>query len=119
MAIATAKITGCPDTTYGNEKVRTRRLTFSGNYATGGETVTPKTVFGLSKINRLIIHGSVAAASALTTGVPLFYDQANGKMVFFEGSAAGTALSEKTNAEAYPTGCFVDVTAIGTTSATG
>jgi hypothetical protein len=43
----------------------------------------------------------------------VFYDQANSKLTFYEGSAAGTALSEKTNSEAYPTGCFIDVTAVG------
>ena len=112
MAIASAKITGVQDTVFGNKKVRARRLTFSGNYATGGEAYTAAN-FGLKKIEQIICQAGVAMASALSTGVPVGVDQANQKFVFFEGSAAGTALSEKTNAEAYPTGCFLDVTVIG------
>lgn len=112
MAITAAKITGVQDTTIGNKKLRGRRLTLSGNYATGGEAVTAANL-GLRKIEHVIVQGGVAAASDLTTAIPVFYNQATSKLVFYEGSAAGTALSEKTNAEAYPTGCFVDVTAIG------
>jgi hypothetical protein len=116
MAVAASKpstVSNISDTmTLGNRKMRTRRLTFSGNYATGGETISPS-LFGFRKIEQLITPGGVAMASALSTGVLAGWDAANSKMVFFEGSAAGTALSEKTNAEAYPTGCFMDVTAIG------
>jgi len=112
MAVAAAKITGAQDTVWGNKKVRPRRLTFSGNYATGGETIAASN-FGLKKVEQIIFHGAVAMASALSTGCPVSWDQANGKLVFFEGSAAGTALSEKTNSEAFPTGCFIDVTAVG------
>jgi hypothetical protein len=39
MAVAVAKITGSQDFTGGNKKFRPRRLTFSGNYATGGEAI--------------------------------------------------------------------------------
>jgi hypothetical protein len=112
MAVTAAKITGEQDTIFGNKKIRPRRLTFSGNYATGGEAITAAN-FGLRHLEQVIFQGGVAMASALSTGCPIGYDQANKKVVFFEGSAAGTALSEKTNAEAYPTGCFIDVTAVG------
>lgn len=112
MAVSAAKITGVQDTVYGNERVRTRRLTFSSNYATGGETIAAS-LFGLKRISRLSFHGGAAAAADVATGIPFFYNQATGKLVFFEGSSAGTALSEKTNSEAYPTGCFIDVTAFG------
>jgi hypothetical protein len=60
-----------------------------------------------------VLPGRCRAASGKATALPVFYDQANGKLTFYEGSAAGTALSEKTNSEAYPTGCFIDVTAVG------
>lgn len=112
MAVAAAAISGVQDTTFGNKRIRCRRLTFSGNYATGGEAYTAA-LFGLKKIEQLVPLGGVAAASDKATSIPVFVDQANSKVTFYEGSAAGTALSEKTNAEAYPTGCFLDVTAIG------
>ena len=109
MAVAASKpstISAVSDTiALGNRKMRTRRLTFSGNYATGGETIAAS-LFGFRKIEQLITPGGMAMASALSTGIPCGWDAANSKLVFFEGSAAGTALSEKTNAEAYPTGCF-------------
>jgi hypothetical protein len=112
MAVSAAVISGSPDTIWGNKDVRPRRLTFSSNYATGGEAITAST-FGLKKLEQLLLQGGVAAASDKATAIPVFYDQANSKLTFYEGSAAGTALSEKTNAEAYPTGCFLDVVAIG------
>jgi hypothetical protein len=112
MAVTPTVISGAQDTTFGNKRVRPRRLTFSSNYATGGEAITAAN-FGLKKIEHLFFQGGVAVASDKTTAIPVFYDQANAKLTFYEGSAAGTALSEKTNAEAYPTGCFIDVTAVG------
>lgn len=118
MAVAATKITGVPDVVMGNRRVHARRLTLSGNYATGGEAIAGTTAlnrstFGLSKVTRVILHNGVAAAADLATGVPIAYNTATGKLVAYEGSAAGTALSEKTNAEAWPTGAFVDVTAEG------
>lgn len=112
MAVTAARITGVQDTVETNKRQRTRRLTFTGNYGTGGETIAAS-LFGLKRIERIHFHGAVAMASALSTGCPISYDAANRKLVFFEGSSAGTALSEKTNSEAYPTGCFIDATAIG------
>jgi hypothetical protein len=95
-------------------KLSPLRLTFSGNYATGGEAIAASSVGGgLKKIEHVFIQGGVAMASGVATGVAIGWDQANLKFVFYEGSAAGTALSEKTNAEAYPTGCFIDVTFVG------
>jgi hypothetical protein len=114
MAVAVATVAAGTDYVSGNKKVKVRKLTFSGNYATGGESLTASTTnVGLKKIDQVIFHGGVAAASDLATGVPVFYNHATSKVVFYEGSAAGTALSEKTNAEAYPTGCHVYATIIG------
>lgn len=112
MAIASAAITGVKDAVVGNRDIRSRRLTFSGNYATGGEAVLAS-LFNLRQIERLLPHGGVAIASDRATAIPIFWDAANAKFTFYEGSAAGTALSEKTNAEVYPTGCFIDVTVLG------
>lgn len=111
MAVSAAKITGVGDIVVSNRKMLTRRLTFSGNYATGGEAITAAT-FGLSKLHQVVMPG-VASASDKATGIAVGWDAANSKIVFYEGSSAGTALSEKTNAEAYPTGCFMDVTVFG------
>lgn len=113
MAVSAAKISGVDDFVVGTRKYRTRRLTFSGNYATGGEAITAALFgIGLRKIDQMHPHGSVAMASDKATGILFGLDAANSKVTFYEGSAAGTALSEKTNAEAYPTGCFIDVSAI-------
>ena len=110
MAVALAKVSGA-DYTHGNKKVKVRDLTFSGNYATGGESLTASS-FGLRVLEQVIFHGHAAAADEATANM-LHYDYTGKKVVFYEGSTAGTALSEKTNAEAYPTGCKVRVTAIG------
>ena len=112
MAVTATKITGAPDVVHGNERVHSRRLTFSGNYATGGEAISAST-FGLRRMSRLVFHGGAASASDVATGIPVNWNTATSKVVFYEGSAAGTALSEKTNAEAYPTGAFIDATAYG------
>lgn len=112
MAIAVSRPSNSVDYVDANKKVRVRTLTFSGNYTTGGESFTPS-MAGMKNIDQVIIHGGVAAASALSTAIPIFYDYASQKFTFYEGSTAGTALSEKTTAEAYPTGCFVRVTLIG------
>lgn len=90
----------------GGYRVESFDLVFSGNYATGGEALPP---FG-GTVLEVIPHGGVAVASDLATAVPVFYDYATSKFTFYEGSAAGTALSEKTGAEVYPTGCKVRVT---------
>lgn len=87
-------------------------LVFSGNYATGGEAWAASDA-QLRALTEVIIHGGVAVASDLATAIPIFYNFATSKFTFYEGSAAGTALSEKTNAEAYPTGCKCRVTVRG------
>jgi hypothetical protein len=112
MTVVATKITGAPDVVHGSERAHSRRLTFSGNYATGGEAITAST-FGLRRITRLIPHAGVASSSDVATSIPIGWNTATSKLLFYEGSAAGTALSEKTNAEAYPTGCFIDVTVFG------
>jgi hypothetical protein len=118
MTVVSTKITGTPDVVMGNQRVCTRRLTFSSNYATGGEDVASTVAlrranFGLSRITRLIIHNGVAASADVATSNPIAYNSATGKIVFYEAGASGAAEAEKTNAEAYPTGSFLDVTAYG------
>lgn len=111
MAIAATRVAGATHVE-GNRRNVVLDLVFSGNYATGGESFTATTA-GLRKIEQVVIHGGVAAASDLATAISIFYDYSTSKFTFYEGSAAGTALSEKTNAEAYPTGAKCRVTVVG------
>lgn len=108
MAIAFTQI---KRSVYGTDRVVYGTLVFSSNYATGGEAVTAAT-FGLTRLDMLICDG-VAVSTDVATSNPVKYNAATGKIVQYEGSAAGTALSEKTNAEAYATGSNVNVLAIG------
>lgn len=87
-------------------------VSLTGNYADEGEALAAGD-FGLGAIQDVIVHG-IAMAADEETGIPVSWDRTSGKLIAFEGSAAGTALTEKTAAEAYPTGCYVDVTVIGT-----
>lgn len=111
MAVAVAKVSPNADTTFGNKKIKIRTLTFSSNYATGGEALAASD-FGLKKIQH-ISFGGVASSSDVATACAVSYDYTNGKVVFYESGAANAALAEKTNAEAYPTGCNVRVLVVG------
>jgi hypothetical protein len=115
MAIAATAVSNAAHRC-GNKKQRVYDLVFSGNYATGGETVAAS-VFGLTKIEQIVGNGNLATSTDLATANPVgFRIAASGTSVTvtqYEGSAAGTALSEKTNAEAYATGSNVRVTAVG------
>lgn len=99
-----------------NKRSRTYDLVFSGNYATGGETITAASV-GLRAIEQVISNGNVALSTDLATANPVGFTIASNKqsvvVTQYEGSAAGTALSEKTNAEVYATGSNLRVTFIG------
>ncbi len=108
MAVAFTRI---KQTVYGTDRIVTGTLVFSGNYATGGEAVTPAT-FGLTRLDVLIFDG-LAVSTDVATANGVKYNAATAKIVQYEGSAAGTALSEKTNAEVYATGSNVNVLAIG------
>lgn len=96
---------------YGTDRIVYGTLVFSGNYATGGEAVTAAT-FGLTTL-RMVIFDGIAVSTDVATGNPVKYNAATGKIVQYEGSAAGTALSEKTNSEAYATGSNVSCLVIG------
>jgi hypothetical protein len=111
MAIAITKVARYADP---GGRTAVLDLVFSGNYATGGETFGPTTTgVGLRTFTEVRVHGGVAISSDVATAIPIAYNYATGKFAFYEGSAAGTALSEKTNSEAYPTGCKCRVTVTG------
>lgn len=100
-------------------RFRFRTLTFSGNYATGGETVTARSV-GLFRILGVIpLNGFIAAPNAVT-GNPYRFDlSSDGKTLTIRAAedaagAAGVAMfQEKTNAEAWTANSALDVILVG------
>lgn len=98
-----------------NKKVRTYDIAFSGNYATGGETINASSV-GLKKIISISAPG-VAMATAGTTACPVsFTISSSGTSVVvrsFEAASSAAPLLEKDNAEAYITGQKIRVEFVG------
>lgn len=97
---------------FGDLKANRVLLTFSGNYPDEGDAVSAAAL-GLSVAPQLVIFDGAAAAADGETALVPRYNYVSGKVELYEGSAAGTALTEKTAAEAYPAGCFVRVLALG------
>jgi hypothetical protein len=100
-------------------RFRFRSLAFSGNYATGGETITAASV-GLKRILAVVpLDLMVRAASGVTGVWPVFDISSTGTSVVVRSleDAAGAAGSpfgqEKTNAEAYIANSKLDVLFIG------
>lgn len=100
-------------------KFRHRKLSFSGNYATGGETVTARTL-GLKRIAGVIpLDTLIRAANGVTGVVPVFDIAANGESVVVRsledaaGAAGAPVGQEKTNAEAYIANSELDVIVVG------
>lgn len=106
-------------------RFRFRTLTFSGNYATGGEVIalngpnkTPN--LGLSRILAVIPLDTLIRAPSAITGVqPVFDVAADGKSVTIRSleDAAGASNTpigiEKNNAEAYIASSQLNVLLIG------
>lgn len=115
MAVAISKITGVPDRTAGNARHKVRKLIFSGNYATNGETVTAASV-GLKNIWQVNGTG-VAAASTPTTavmvGAVIATDGVSVAIRSYEAAASAAAFLEKDNAEAYITGQTIRLEFVG------
>lgn len=97
-------------TVFGDRRVGFYALTPSDNYETGGLVLTPS-MLGMNDFD--FVDVQTGSSSDLATALVGKYNAGTGKVLFYEGSAAGTALSEKTNAEAFPTGFTVTVMAIG------
>jgi hypothetical protein len=119
MAVAISVASSADGREYDSRSYRRviRTLTPSGNYATGGESITASQV-GLKRIIAVnLLNGSVAPASTPTTAEAVgFIVASNGRSVtlrFYESGAANAALAEKTNAEAPPTGQALVVEFIG------
>jgi hypothetical protein len=108
MAIA---VTVVKRTVFGDQRVVFADIVFSGNYATGGEALAASDL-GLNAINYLTVDGA-SPATALSTAVIQKYNYSTSKMLSFEAAASAAPFIEKDNAEAYITGQFVRVMAIG------
>lgn len=100
--------TGSPRGPSGSCKVVYRDMTAdTGTYASGGITITAAQL-GLKKIYYASIDGGVATTgtagvTANPLGITYATDGTSIVVWLYEGSAAGTALSQKTNAEALET----------------
>lgn len=90
MAISTSLLSG-GRFNIGNKKVRMADVTFSGSYATGGETITPSSV-GMRRIMNVV--GSVTEAAGQTTAWAPHWDAANTKLKLFGATAGATGLTE-------------------------
>lgn len=83
-----------PDNQEGHYKRRIRDLTFTGSYAVGGETITPRDV-GLRQINDVL--GIVTEGAGATTALPLRWNRTTGKLqLYTSNGVAPASLAEKT-----------------------
>lgn len=119
MAVTATRVSGrrADDTRALRRRFRT--LTFSGNYATGGEVVTARSL-GFYRILGINPLDHIARAPNGVTGNPVAIDvSSDGRTVTFRfledaAGAAGAAIGqEKTNAEAYIANQRLDVEIIG------
>lgn len=100
-------------------RLRYRDIAFSGNYATGGETISAaslslKRILGVIPLDTLI-----RAANGVTGVQPVFDISADGRTLIIRAledaaGAAGTPVGqEKTNAEAYIASSKLSVIIVG------
>jgi len=94
---------------WGNKKIRIVDVTFSGSYATGGETLTA-TDFGMKRIMQVV--GSVTEAAGQTTAWVPHWDLANNKLKLF-GAAVGATGATEHAAAAYATATVGHLVLIG------
>lgn len=100
-------------------RFRFRTLTFSGNYATGGETVLASTLSLKRILAVLPADGLIHTASSAAGVLPVFDVAADGRSVVIRAAelggtgAAGDPFQEKTNAEAYVANSFLNVLVVG------
>jgi hypothetical protein len=110
MAVTISKPSG-GDFNIGNKRVRVRDVTFTGNYATGGEAITLSQV-GLRTC--LTVYGTVTEGAGAATGLPVRWDATNSKLQLYESGAANAPLAEKGSAEAYAATTAGRLTFVGT-----
>lgn len=107
MAIAVTQIGR--RTVFGDRRVGFFNVVFSGNYATGGEAVTPG-LFGLSDIDFIDSQASVSTAG--TTAEVVLFNSSTSKLQLFESGAANAPLAEK-GVEAYVAGTNSTIMVVG------
>ena len=119
MAVARSRPSGRRAEDVRSLRIRFRTLTFSGNYATGGETITARDL-GLVRILGVIPLDTLVRAPNGVTGVqPVFDVAADGRQVVIRmledaAGVAGTPVGqEKTNAEAYIASSKLDILVVG------
>lgn len=119
MAVATSRPSGRRSEDVRSLRFRFRTLTFSGNYATGGESFTAKQ-FSLIRVLGVIPLDSVIAAPNGATGVLPKIDVASDGRTFTiraledaAGAAGAPVGAEKNNAEAYIANSKLDVLLVG------
>jgi hypothetical protein len=110
MSVAVSRV-GNP-TVFGDKKVTIADLTFTSTYPDEGEPLSASSLGFPNAVQFVLFDGAIVAADGETSLVPK-YDYTNSKVLCYEGSAAGTALTEKTASEAYPTNATVRVVAFG------
>jgi hypothetical protein len=117
MAVAATHVTSWVT---GNKKARIFNLVFSGNYQDdGSESTLTAAQVRLKKIEGIFLTSGAAAATNLATANPIAVTVAStgatAEFTLYEDNAAAAAapLTEKTDNEAFITGCNVTVLAIG------
>lgn len=107
MAVAATKPSGRRADDVRALRLRYRLLLFTGNYATGGESITARSL-GFYRILGIIpLDSLIRAPNGVTGVVPVIDVSADGRTVVIRAledaaGAAGTPTGqEKTNAEAY------------------
>lgn len=99
-------------TVFGDKHVRFIQLDFSGTYPDEGEPLTAAQLGMPNEIDFMTFDGPVVASDGETAIAPRYSHQLE-KLVMYESAAAGTAFSEKTASEAYPTGATVRAIVLG------
>lgn len=85
--------------------LRIGRITLDNAYAAGGYAITAGNMQFKTSIRNLIPGAS--------KGFMAVWDHANGKLMFYKGSAAGTILTEAANGEAGLNGLIIPFMAWG------
>ncbi len=108
MAIAVTQVGR--RTVFGDRRVGFYDVVFSGNYAAGGEAVTPAT-WGLSDVD--YISNELGVATAGTTAVAVSFNPGTSKLQSWESAATGLPFLEKTDTEVYITGQTARLMVVG------
>lgn len=119
MAVAISRPSGRRADGVSALKIRFRTLNFTGNYATGGEVLTARSL-GFYRVLGIIALDTLIGDPATVTGVvPKFIISADGRTVTIKsmedaaGAAGAAVFQEKTNAEAYLANSKLDVLIVG------